>query len=347
MASQGFINGNFDVWDYLTTVTNPASNSFTANRMRLAFAVDGGTNPSIVHSRQTLTAGDVFGSFYYYRMETDGAGSSYGNGSYYLLDISRIENGTRYLCGDSRKVTVSFYARSSVGNKKIGIGLIQTYGTGGSPSVAEVIQGKAITLTSSWVKYTHTFTTNTLSGKTFGTNNDDYLGFRLFTQWGSSIGPPYGLGAAHDWVGAGTTDVAQFKINAGAVALPFMPKSSKEEKMDCLRYCYAIKGSALTAFGSGWANQTTTATINIPLKVTMRAVPTLIATATDYVLLDTINAGVDVIGLAIDANSTNSQSIANYVILTATVASGLTQYRPYHLAADNGGTRLLILQSEL
>jgi hypothetical protein len=236
MARQAIINGNFDVWQRGTTSTNPVTATFLADRWNVSFNADSGTPPTnIVHTRQALTAGDIANAFYHYRIAPDGAGSSYGANSHYTLR-QKIEFGTRFLCGLNKTVTVSFYARSSITNKKLGILAIQHYGTGGSPSTLEYINGENWTLTSSWTKYTHTFTTNTLASKTFGTANDDSLYIDFAVQWGSTRDAYYGADGAEDFVGSGTIDIAQVQLCAGDVALPFMPKSYEEELRACQRY---------------------------------------------------------------------------------------------------------------
>ena len=173
MARQAIMNGNFDVWQRGTSDTaTAAANLFVADRWRETTLVDGGTNPTLTRSRQALTPGDIDNSFYCTRLNTNGAGSSYGNGAFHYM-LQPIENGNRFLCGNGKTVTLSFWARSDITDKKLGFYIYQSYGTGGSPSSTEYITGDNETLTSSWTKYTFTFTTNTLSGKTFGTNNDD------------------------------------------------------------------------------------------------------------------------------------------------------------------------------
>lgn len=237
MARQAIINGNFDVWQRGTSVTNPANATLKADRFKILQVLDGGTNPTnVIHSRQALTPGDLPNSFFHYRIAPDGAGTSFGaNSGQGIYQI--IENGTRNLCGDGKKVTVSFYAKASVASKRIGVYLYQNYGSGGSPSATENITGSVVTLTSSWAKYTFTFTTNTLTGKTFGTAFDDALAVRFMTQWGTgTYGGYLGGATAESWGGSGTIDIAQVQLCAGDVALPFMPKSFDEELRACQRY---------------------------------------------------------------------------------------------------------------
>lgn len=234
------INGNFDIWQRYGS-----SPSFTLSDVTVAFGADrwydyvdrnAGTLPTLTRSRQALTPGDIPGAFYFSRLNTNGAGTSLGNSSLSLYNQA-IENGTRFLCGAGKQVTVSFWARSSISNKKLGLYLYQTYGTGGAPSSGEYIQGQVVTLTSTWTKYSFTFTTNTLVGKTFGTNNDDSLRVDFVNQWGSSIGTARLNGAAAEtYVGSGNIDIAQVQLNTGNSALEYIPRSQHEELLLCQRY---------------------------------------------------------------------------------------------------------------
>jgi hypothetical protein len=236
MYRQSLINSNFDVWQRGTNFVNPASSSFTADRYAPNFTYDGGTAPTtITHSRQTVTPGDVPNSFYYYRINNDTLGTSLGANAIYQLR-QKIEYGTRYLCGDGKKVTVSFWARSSIAGKRLCVYISQNYGSGGAPSAAEDIAGQAVTLTSSWQKFTVTITTNTLVGKTYGTSNDDSLHVLIATMWGATRVSIIGGGSAETFVGAGNIDIAQMQVNSGDIALPFQPKSVGTEMEACQRY---------------------------------------------------------------------------------------------------------------
>jgi hypothetical protein len=233
MSRQALINGNFDIKQRGSSFTNPAVNSYTLDRWRTTYNVLSGTFPAnIVHSQQTLNGGEINNSYYFYRINVDGAGS--GQYRYQLQQI--IENGTRFLCGNNKKITVSFYARSSISGKKIGVFFFQSYGTGGSPTATETINGSNYTLTSSWQKFTLTLTTNTLVGKTFGTNNDDVLYLTFGLAWDAATQATYGASAAETFGGAGNIDIAQVQVNAGDQALPFQPRSFAEELALCMRY---------------------------------------------------------------------------------------------------------------
>jgi len=341
---QAIINGNFDVWQRGTTSTNPANGALLADRWMTFIGADGGALPSnIIHSRQLLTSGDIAGSFYHYRVAVDGAGTSLGVNSYGLIR-QRIEHGTRFLCGDGKKVTVSFYARSSIANKKLSIGMTQHYGTGGTPTANEKLTGTTVSLTASWVKYTYTFTTNTLAGKTFGTDNNDYLSLDLPYMWGATDGGTYGYTGSETFVGAGNIDIAQVQLCAGDVALPFMPRSFEEELRACQRYCYApATPTAYSYIGSGSGASATRVLIFVKMPVTMRTSPTLTITVSDWQMSDFAGAPFDLTDIAINTTEVTPDNVP----LNCDVGSGITAYRPYQLVADNNANRLMIFSSEL
>ena len=284
MSRQAIINGNFDVWQRGTSVAlADVTNTFLADRWKEYANKDGGTLPTLTRTREILTSGDILNSFYYSRLTTNGAGTSLGANSYHWYR-QLIENGVRFLCGLNKKVTMSFWARSSIANKKIGVYLNCSYGTGGSPSSAELIYGTNWTLTSTWTKYTYTFTTNTLVGKTFGTDNNDVIEMIFQDMWGTNRAIRVGAGTtAETFVGSGTIDIAQVQLCAGDVALPFQPKSFEEELRACQRYyqqSYAIgtaPGTATTTNQYIWKTSFTSnfhQTFPTSFIVRMRTAPT-------------------------------------------------------------------------
>lgn len=278
MNRQAIINGNFEVWQRALSVTytTDIANTYLADRWSLYIGKDGGTLPTVVESRQPMTAGELDGSFFYHRLNTNGAGSSLGLISQCNLQ-QPIEHGTKKLCGLNKKVTVSFYARSSILGKKLGVCLQQRYGTGGSPSATETINGAFWTLTSDWTKYSFTFTTNTLTGKTFGTEDDDVLSLMFYMMWGSSVASRVGDTVAESFVGSGNVDITQVQVTAGEDVLPFCVKSFREELRDCQRYY--IKWANATGYsphvGIGQVFSATQARCFIGLPTTMRKAPTL------------------------------------------------------------------------
>jgi hypothetical protein len=317
MARQALINWNFNVPQRGTSFTNPVSGTITLDRWRVNTSPDGGIDPTIVHSKQAINPGDLAGSADFYRINVNGAGSGFGANAQHAIE-QRIEHGTRYLAGDGKEITVSFWARSSISGKKIGIFATQLYGSGGSPSATENINGTNWTLTNTWQKFTHTFVLNTLAGKTLGTNNDDFLLIRWHITWGSSLAARVGVGAtAESFVGAGNIDIAQAQVCAGDVALPHQPKLLLQEINDCLRYAWVPQTNSVFVRASSY--NPNTLVFDVPLPAQLRTTPTVRGTVNTDIVVNTV-AGVAQSGFTVSAVLTSS----GVKVTMTKVAHGLT-----------------------
>lgn len=346
MERQAIINGNFDVWQRGTSDTSytDTATEFLADRWMLRGNKNGGTSPTIQQSRQSITPGEMNKSQYFHRLTVDGAGSSFGNSSYHVFE-QRIETGVKYLCGAGKTITVSFKARSSISGKLLGVSMYQAYGTGGSPSSNDNLTGTTVTLTSSWQDVSFTFTAATLSGKTFGTTTDGYLGLMFWYQWGSSYQSLVGASAAESFVGSGNIDIAQVQVCAGDVALPFEPKTYADELRDCCEYFVRLPaiGKAYTVFGFGKCNSATAAGALINFPVRMRCVPTLAQNGT-LAFHSASGAAVYLSGsLAVDATTFTGDSM----IITGAVDSGLVAGNATYLLAVNDTTAYLDFSAEI
>ncbi|GGF72812.1 hypothetical protein GCM10010912_17540 [Paenibacillus albidus] len=230
---QAIINGGFEVAQRGATFTNPSYGTYTLDRYRMEAGGVGTFPTSIVHSQATLVAGAIPGGANYYNVSVNGAGSGYGTDAYYLI-TQLIERGTRYLCGAGKKLVLSFWAFSSISGKKIAVNIAQSYGTGGSPSATEQLIGQAITLTAGWARYTVVFDTQTLVGKTFGSNGDDSLGIRFWLMWGANFSSRFGASTSETFLAAGNIGIAQVQLSTADV--PFQPRTYHEELSLCRRY---------------------------------------------------------------------------------------------------------------
>lgn len=283
MNFNSLINSNFDIWQRGTSLAlSSATSQYLADRWFDNHDPNAGTLPTLTRSRQLHTSGDVFNSFYFSRLATNGAGTSLGTSSLGYMS-QRIEHGTRLLAGASKKVTISFYAKSSIAAKKLGVYIDQNYGTGGSPSTAEVVNGTNFTLTSSWARYTATITLNTLVAKTFGTNNNDYLGINLVYMWGTTLQARVGASAAQTYVGSGNIEISQVLVSTDDATLIYKPRNFETELRMCERYysksfTYDTAPAQATGDYTGsvlqynFSNTTTGTTVRFPAR--MRTTPT-------------------------------------------------------------------------
>ena len=206
------INGGFDVWQRGTSLT--AASSYLADRW-----VNG---TSEAQSRQAFTVGqtEVDGNPTYYHR------SGGGGSAYYGLD-HKIENvGT--LSG--KEVTLSYWMKGSSAFTNAPY-RGQNFGSGGSSGVEAALSTSSIT--TSWVRYTHTFTFPSISGKTVGASSFSQL--NVFRANIANI----------------VVDIANVQLELGSVATDFEHRSYGEELALCQRYYYKV----LTGVDGGYGNK--------------------------------------------------------------------------------------------
>jgi hypothetical protein len=177
------INGDFGVWQRGTSFTNNASGAYNCDRFKQFFDGSGATR---IISQQTFTPGTApaapYESQYFLRFNQSVAGTL---GTFNTL-TQPIED-VRTFAGNT--VTLSYYAKAAA-TLSLTIEADQGFGSGGSTTVTtSVVAGQ--TITTSWVRYSHTFTLPSVSGKTIGTGSFVNLSFKLplnttftFDTWG-------------------------------------------------------------------------------------------------------------------------------------------------------------------
>ena len=117
-----------------------------------------------------------------------------------------------------KKVTLSYYAKGTSPTNGLQVGILWYDG-----STASSRADTTVTLTSSWVKYTHTFDVPSISGLTL-TNASAYL--QVSWQQASTD-----TGTA-----AYQLQLAQVQLEVGSVATPFEHRSYGDELRRCQRY---------------------------------------------------------------------------------------------------------------
>jgi hypothetical protein len=207
-------------------------------------------------------------------------------------------------------VTFSFYAKAATGTPKIALGFSQNFGTGGSTGVTT--KAGDVTISSSWARYSITFTMPSISGKTIGANHFNTVQFFMSAGTGVDSGI-WGIGVQNN-----TFQFTALQLEAGSVATPFQTATGnpQSELVVCQRYYQRIASS--TPLMVGHNRSTTECDFAFPLKVTMRTTPSQAYTIGSAVL-QVGTSNVNITGLA-------QQDPPNVDIGTAraTVASGLT-----------------------
>ena len=138
------------------------------------------------------------------------------------------------------------------------------------------------------------------------------------------------------------TYIGQIQAEIGFVATAFSRAGGtiQGELAACQRYYWRSTGGGLFAlYAQGLAVLTTAAQIFMQFPITMRAIPTAIEFSTLQ-----LNDGITVIAVT---NLTLANTSTFSTVLTASVASGLTAFRPYQLGNNNSLSGFLGITAEL
>ena len=246
------INGNFDFWQRGTTFAfrNPISetNRYTADRWKLVN--DGGTTADrlgISVNQTVLGLGDLRNSAAYsaYGLELNISTGGHTAGSQTYL-FQRIEGVEQFPSGYA---TVSFYAKASVTNAKLGISFRRDFGGGTAPDYAttkveknsQKVPGFVMNVPNTWTRVAHTFSLPDASGGLLGTAGTDGPEIRFFVRAGldhvgttgdvvEEINP--NLAGVNNY----TIKIAQVQFEYGQNASLFELNDPTSEFNRCLRY---------------------------------------------------------------------------------------------------------------
>ena len=313
-----FINGDFNVnqRSFTSTTTNGA---YTFDRWRATTEGDG----SGTFSAQTFTLGTAPVAGYegknFLRIVT----ASQTSAPVRTIIGQRIESVRTYA---GQTVTLSFWAKAATGTPKLYLEPQQQFGTGGSPSAANTEPGQQVTLSTSWARYSATFSIDSIAGKTLGTNNDDYLQMQIWV----SAGTDYNARTSSLGIQSNTFDFWGVQLEAGSTATPFQTATGtlQGELAACQRYYYrntTLAAGAAFALGSANGTRYVIGTINLP--VTMRIAPSSI----DFSALQANDGTADTAIAAVAAFGNTPNTASYYFDCT----SGLTQFRFYRVAASS------------
>jgi hypothetical protein len=239
-----------------------------------------------------------------------------------------------------RTVTVSFWAKASAATPNVAIELQQYFGSGGSPSTTINYNLGKVTLSTSWQRFSASIALSSLSGITFGTNNDSSLLLILWTSAGSNFNSRTNtLG-----IQTATIDFWGVQIESGSVATAFQTATGtiQGELAACQRYYFRLApGTTFGSMGNGIGSSSTVVQTIVKTPVTMRVVPTSVDFSA-VAVYDT-NTVTSVTALTLDS----LLSAQDNAYIRPVVASGITQYRPYQLVANNNTGGYIGFSAEL
>jgi hypothetical protein len=298
------INGDFKI-NQRGFTSNTATNSFNFDRFS---QFNGGTSGTLTTTPQVFTPGAAPVAGYEGTNFLQGITAAGADTNTFAGFYQRIESVRTFA---NQAVTISFYAKATTGTPKIGVEVTQNFGSGGSPSAEVNTAGGAVTLSTSFARYSVTLTVPSISGKTLGTTNDGYLQANLWLSAGSVVATR----ASSIGIQNNTFQIWGVQVEAGSVATPFQTATGtiQGELAACQRYFYS---GAISNAAIGTAYTTSTIQFTMPLPVTMRVVPTATYPA---VLTNTIND-------LVNAQNRTPTAITSYVNQVGNVsfyASGL------------------------
>jgi len=312
--SNFLINSNFDHWQYGTSVQPGVTSAhFAADRWWLD------TSGSGTFSRQSFTLGQtaVPNNPTYYLQYSHTGTNGFQAGQ-------RIEKAAS-LSGQT--VTVNFWANGNANTGTMSVQFNQFFGTGGSPSSTVSTSAQTFTCPNgTWTNFTFTFALPSVSGKTLGSNGDDYLELVIYTAAAGSNNPQFQLSQC---ILSASTTATPWSYSTGGI-LP-----SAAEFAACQRY-YQIIGPG----AAGVAESTTAVSLSGNFVVPMRATPTITAGTATYTIRHQ-NADSTTSAAPTLANQTATPSgwwlqITNFTGLTAAA-----------VATDRGSTTIGSASAEL
>lgn len=214
------INGNMDVYQRGSSGTRTNGEGYTVDRWSFAALGSGTSNWGV----GTLALGDmpaVPSPPRYYLGANVVAGAAQAWMRQKIESVWTVSGG---------KVTLSFWMRAGVAGKKVGVRMIQDFGTASGASAAVSSEGPVFTLTTSFQKYTATFDLPSIAGKSVGNPSvNDCL--HLVFDFAASSG--YGNQLVNQ---TGLFEFTQVQLERGSIATDFDWRPLALELMLCQRY---------------------------------------------------------------------------------------------------------------
>jgi hypothetical protein len=317
------LNSAFQVWQRGTTGTaNSASAGAGFNADRWA---DYSTNALTISRQATGDTTNLPNIQYCARVQRNSGQTS--TGIVYHNYSSESINSIPFA---GKTVTFSYYVRAGANfsaASNVFTGKLLS-GTGTDQAVIAGFTGQATigfadtTLTTTWQRVSIT-----------GTMASTATQFGILFQY-----TPTGTASTNDYF-----EVTGVQLEVGSVATPFHTYAAtiQGELAACQRYYYRITPNGVySAFPSqGAASTTTLAYIQVTAKQTMRVFPTSVEYSA--LRLYDLQSAATITNLVLDSQSTKD---APQMEVTS---SGLTQYRPYVLSANNNANAYIAYSSEL
>lgn len=295
----GFINGDFSVWQDGTTFVLTGGGQFTADMF--AFSQVG--QPATV-SREVLSPAAMmdFGSGSKFGLRV-ALGTPTGGSATRVSGSQRLEDVSRYA---GQRVTISMMAANTVPGTtpRIGIEWGQNFGVGGSSTVSG--HAGIIEPGDTYERHSITFDVPTIVGKSMGAEGTDFFFIGFFFSAGSDFSNAGGIG-----IQTASSRIGDLQIESGEQATKFDKRPLAIEALLCYRHYYRTTDTAHSgALGFRYGLATTGGLAHFssaPFPTRMRATPTgTIITAPSYDNASGANLTVSSYGYILRGNITSS-----------------------------------------
>jgi hypothetical protein len=302
------INGDFR-FNQRAFTSNTASGIYNFDRF-LQF--NSGTTGTLTITPQVFTAGTAPVSGYeatnFVQCITAAGLSTDTN----ALIVQRIED-VRTLANQA--TTISFWAKAASGTPKIAVELEQNFGTGGSPSATVQTPVGAVTISTSWARYSVSITVPSLSGKTVGTTaNTSYLAINIWLSAGST----YATRASSIGLQNATFQIWGVQVESGSTATAFSTSTGNvaTELVACQRYFYRWNSGELGT-AAYYSAAGLFPSLNFPVE--MRTAPTSATISSASAITVYVN-GVGRATTALAYNSASTRSLSLSLTTSAATA---------------------------
>ena len=329
-GKNAIINGGMDIWQRGTSIAIPASQAFTLNYSadRWDLSSTGASQAMTISRQATGDTTNLPNIQYCARVQRNSAQTGVTS----LIFTQSLES-INAIPFAGKQVTLSYYARAGANYSATsntltaqlytGTGTDQNMNAGYSGSLAPISSG--VTLTTTWQRFS---ASATLSSS--------------LTELGIAFQfTPTGTAGANDYF-----EITGVQLELGSTATTFSRAGGSigKELALCQRYYY--RWTANSTYSRypvlGTAISTTVAVFPSITPVPLRATPSAVEVSSNWRLYD----GASVVtGATISIIvSTEAQS---QPYLAASVSSGLTQFRPYMVTANNDASAYVGLSAEL
>lgn len=304
-SNNGVLNSAFQVWQRGTSFTaSSATTGYTADRWLGYRSVAGGT----ISRQATGDTTNLPNIQYCARIARDS-----GNTSTATINFYNTFESINSIPFAGQTVTLSFYARKGANYSSTTTNVLLTTGTGTDQNILSGFTGQSnvisstVTPTTTWARYTYTATLG-------ATTTQVSIGI---------IQNPLGTAGAADYL-----EITGVMLETGSTASAFHTNQPTyaTELAACQRYYWRATGATV-----GWLIGTSSTAFegSFQMPVTFRSS----ASSIEWSSMRLSDGTTATNATAITLNAGNTTATNTYV--TGTVASGLTQYRPYILNAAN------------